>query len=134
MKTIRDELARKLKSIGIAQGLPVGYENVSFNPNGKAHLAEQYSVTSRALQGIGSGREYGGFYSVGVHYPAGSKPEKAMATADAIVTAYTEMGIARFDGGYVRVTNVRPLQAIQGDTWYIIPVEINWTGYTRRNE
>jgi len=132
MKDIRDSLAVALKEIADILELPVAYENVMIDPAGKAHLAERLSVNSRALRGLGKTvQEYSGVYNVGVHYPAGTNPDKAISTADEIVDYFSGLGIVRFPGGYVRVTTAKATAAIADDVWYIIPVSLDWTGYTK---
>jgi hypothetical protein len=134
MKIIRDSLGIKLNAIGKKLKVPVAFENVEFDPKGKEYLSETFILSSRMMKGIGNKKTMAsGTYTINVMFPAGTNPAQASGTADQVASAYNADPIARFNGGYVRTTNARPLQGVvtTDGTYYMLPVQMEWTGYAK---
>ena len=132
VKSIRDALATKLQSIGVTVSLPVAYENLEYDPAGAAHLREQSSPGSRMGKTLGTSvQHYEGTYTVGVYYPLGYSPYNAAVTADTVARAYNSVGVFRFTGGYVRITNARAQAGLEQDGYYLIHVVMEWASYLR---
>lgn len=132
VKSIRDALATKLAAVATTVTLTVAYENVEYDPKGVAHLREQFSPSSRMGKALGTvSQMYQGTYTVGVYYPLGFSPFNASVTADTVARAFNVVGVFRFTGGYVRITNARSQPGLEVDGYYLIPVVMEWSSYLK---
>lgn len=120
-------LARKLEAIAAVLGVPVAWQNVSFEPPLTGIYLEEAFLPAENedvfVQGTAAVRR--GVYQVTVIYPLGKGGQAAQALADNIAAAFPNNAVidpnnpALFVNGFADV-----FSGISDDTAYRVPVSI----------
>jgi len=125
---IAELLESRLALWAEAQGLPVAYENIAFNPSDGPYLESHVMpATTEAIDLSRQAKVMRGVYQVNVVVPAGDGKSDAGRIADGIIETFPE-GQEMSDGELTCYINSVPsaFPAITSDINYTVPVSMSY--------
>ena len=134
MKWAKDRQSLETYVDGLNLGLPIAWENVSYNPvAGNPFLRVMHFPVDTDKLTIGNAglMDSDGIMVLGLNYPAGMGSGDALENADAISAAFLVGQSIAADDGYIvfRRCTLEPKEASSDPDWWVLPVMVFYNAY-----
>lgn len=127
-------LNQRLQAYATANNKQVAYENMGFTPTtGTLFLRPTVLPVDTIQSGLGTkGQElHDGIFQVDVFAPVDQSKAVALAEADAVANYFARGLVLTYNGVKVRIGTASLGAGNREETWYQIPISINYHSFTQ---